>query len=46
MPHVWPFLNRITPEGRRAMDEAAAFLLGAPERAAIPAAAEASAATT
>ena len=29
MPHVWPFLNRVTPEGRRAMDEAAAFLLGA-----------------
>ena len=28
MPHVWPFLNRVTPEGRRAMDEAAAFLLG------------------
>ena len=28
MPHVWPFLNRVTPEGRRAMDEAAAFLFG------------------
>jgi len=26
MPHVWPFLNRILPEGRHAMDEAAAFL--------------------
>ncbi len=33
MPHVWPFLNRIMPEGRRAMDEAAAFLLGVPESA-------------
>jgi hypothetical protein len=31
MPHVWPFLNRITPEARRAMDEAAAFLLGVSE---------------
>jgi monoterpene epsilon-lactone hydrolase len=31
MPHVWPFLNRVTPEARRAMDEAAAFLLGVPE---------------
>ncbi|HZZ62250.1 MAG TPA: alpha/beta hydrolase [Roseiarcus sp.] len=31
MPHVWPFLNRITPEGRCAMDEAAAFLLGVQE---------------
>ena len=42
MPHVWPFLNRITPEGRRAMDEAAALLLGVPERTATtPAAAEA-----
>ncbi len=31
MPHVWPFLNRVTPEGRSAMDEAAAFLHGVPE---------------
>ncbi len=45
MPHVWPFLNRITPEARRAMDEAAAFLFGAPERVTIPAATEAPAAT-
>ena len=45
MPHVWPFLNRITPEARRAMDEAAAFLLCARERRAIQAATEAPAAT-
>ena len=43
MPHVWPFLNRITPEGRRAMDEAAAFLLGVAEHAVIPSATEAAA---
>jgi len=35
MPHVWPFLNRLMPEGRRAMDEAAAFLLAAAERASV-----------
>jgi epsilon-lactone hydrolase len=28
MPHVWQFLNRVTPEARMAMDEAAAYLLG------------------
>ncbi len=44
MPHVWPFMNRVTPEGRRAMDEAAAFLLSVPERAAKQAARETSAA--
>ena len=27
MPHVWPFLNVILPEGRKALDEAARFLL-------------------
>ncbi len=32
MPHVWPFMNRLLPEGRRAMDEAAAFLIAAAER--------------
>ena len=26
MPHVWPFFNVILPEGRKALDEAAAFL--------------------
>jgi epsilon-lactone hydrolase len=45
MPHVWPFLNGVTPEGRRAIDEAAAFLLGHPEHAARQAASEPSAAT-
>lgn len=38
MPHVWQFANRITPEARRSMDDAAAFLLaaaaGADEKAA------------
>jgi monoterpene epsilon-lactone hydrolase len=29
MPHVWPFLSAILPEGRRALDEAAAFLQSA-----------------
>ncbi len=29
MPHVWPGLNVILPEGRQALDEAAAFLLAA-----------------
>jgi acetyl esterase/lipase len=29
VPHVWPILNRIMPEARRSMDEAAAFLLAA-----------------
>jgi acetyl esterase/lipase len=37
MPHVWPFMNRLIPEARRAMDEAAAFLLGVAEGAARPA---------
>lgn len=44
MPHVWPFLNLIIPEGRRAVDEAAAFLLGVSERTAIRDPADASAA--
>ncbi|MGO9757071.1 MAG: alpha/beta hydrolase [Roseiarcus sp.] len=29
MPHAWPFLNAILPEGRQALDEAAAFLSAA-----------------
>ena len=29
MPHVWPFLSAILPEGRQALDEAAAFLQSA-----------------
>ena len=32
VPHVWPILNRIMPEARRSMDEAAAFLLAASAR--------------
>jgi acetyl esterase/lipase len=27
MPHVWPGLNVILPEGRQALDEATAFLM-------------------
>ncbi|MFO1169294.1 MAG: alpha/beta hydrolase [Rhodoblastus sp.] len=27
VPHVWQFMSRILPEGRRSMDEAAAFLM-------------------
>jgi acetyl esterase/lipase len=45
MPHVWPILNRVTPEGRRAMDEAAAFLRGVPERVSRPSVRAISAAT-
>jgi epsilon-lactone hydrolase len=45
MPHVWPILNRVTPEGRHAMDEAAAFLRGLPERVPRPALRAVSAAT-
>ena len=37
MPHVWPFMHRLIPEARRAIDEAAAFLLGVAECAASPA---------
>ena len=35
MPHVFVLANRVTPEARRAMDEAAAFLreAGAPSSA-------------
>jgi acetyl esterase/lipase len=44
MPHVWPFMSRLLPEGRRAMDEAAAFLIAAAERAPVPKASIASAA--
>ena len=29
MPHVWPALNAILPEGRQALEEAVAFLLAA-----------------
>ena len=29
MPHVWPMLNVILPEGRKALDEGAAFLFAA-----------------
>ena len=29
VPHAWPFLNAILPEGRQALDEAAAFLFAA-----------------
>jgi epsilon-lactone hydrolase len=32
VPHVWQIMNRLLPEGRRSMDEAAAFLLAAPAR--------------
>lgn len=32
VPHVWQFMNRLFPEGRRSMDDAAAFLLAAPAR--------------
>jgi acetyl esterase/lipase len=50
MPHAWPFLNAILPEGRRALDEAAAFLFAAgsaapPTSAAPPSGAIASKAT-
>jgi epsilon-lactone hydrolase len=27
MPHVWPLFNVVLPAGRKALDEAAAFLL-------------------
>lgn len=37
MPHVWQFANRITPEARRSMDDAAAFLHEAGGVAPIPA---------
>ena len=43
MPHVWPFLNVILPEGRKALDEAAAFLLAARGLAAPPQSATATA---
>ena len=36
MPHAWPFLNVILPEGRKALDEAAAFLLAATEKSVAP----------
>jgi acetyl esterase/lipase len=46
MPHVWPFLSAILPEGRQALDEAAAFLFAsAPPAAASPTGAPASRAT-
>jgi acetyl esterase/lipase len=44
MPHVWPFLNAILPEGRQALDEAAAFLFAAPPAGAPAAEATASSA--
>ena len=36
MPHVWPAMSAIIPEGRQALDEAAAFLRRAAVRAPEP----------
>ena len=36
MPHAWPLLNAVLPEGRRALDEAASFMQSAALRRLIP----------
>jgi acetyl esterase/lipase len=37
MPHAWPLLNAVLPEGRRALDEATSFMQAAALRRQIPA---------
>jgi acetyl esterase/lipase len=42
MPHAWPLLNMILPEGRQALDEATAFFQASALRAAVKVGASAS----